>query len=339
MITKLPFGNDQLYRITDGPFQAEIVPQGAAVRSLIVPDRKGRPVDVVLGYDSPEEYQNQDACLGAVVGRFAGRIAGGRFSLGGKDYLLDVNEPPNTLHGGREGYHLRRWELAPLGEHSVVCSLRSPDGDQGFPGNLDIQVTYTLENGTFTIRYRAQADADTVVNLTNHSYFNLSGHASGCVGNHILRVNAETFTEIDDTNIPTGAVRAVARTPWDLRQGTVLRSVLLHPALERTQGFDHYFPLTASPAVQAASMTTGIAMDVTTDLPGVQLYTAGFLSKRPGKGGALYNPRQGFCLETQYPPNAVNIPAFPSPVLLKGQVWEKETSFVFSRLGVESTTF
>lgn len=339
MITKLPFGNDQLYRITDGPFQAEIIPQGAAVRSLTVPDRKGQAVDVVLGYDSPEEYQRQDACLGAVVGRFAGRIAGGRFSLGGKDYRLDANEPPNTLHGGREGYHLRRWELAPLGEHSVVCSLRSPDGDQGFPGNLDIQVTYTLENGVFTIRYRAQADADTVINLTNHSYFNLSGHASGCVGNHILRVNAQTFLALDDANIPTGTVWPVGRTPWDLRQGTVLRSVLLHPELERTQGFDHYFLLTGSPAVQAASMTTGIAMEATTDLPGVQLYTAGFLTKRPGKGGALYNPRQGFCLETQYPSNAMNIPAFPSPVLPKGQVWEKETSFAFSCLGVESTTF
>ncbi len=332
MITKHPFGTSFLYRIADGPFQAEIIPQGAAVRSLLVPGRGGEPVDVVLGYDTPEEYLSQDGCLGAVIGRCANRIAGAAFTLNGRTYSLEPNQPPNTLHGGSPGYHQRLWELRARGENAVVCSLRSPSGDQGFPGALEVTVTYTLEQGALSVDYEAAADADTVVNLTNHSYFNLDGHAAGRVDHHIVRIDAQRYTPADASGIPTGELRDVAGTPLDLRAATALHERLSHPALAPTRGYDHNYVAGADFAARVYSPLTGILLAMDTDLPGVQFYTAGFLTPRRGKSGAVYQPRQGLCLESQYPPNAVNTPAFPSPVLAGGQTWRGRARFAFSTI-------
>lgn len=329
MVEKRPFGDSFLCRITDGPCWAEIVPQGASLRSLAVPDRAGRPVDVVLGYDTPGEYRERDACFGAIVGRYANRISGARFTLGGRTFPLEANEGENTLHGGSRGYQNRLWDLEPRGERSVVCTLLSPDGDQGFPGNLRVTVTYTLRDGALSIAYEAVSDADTVLNLTNHAYFNLAGE--GDVGDHVLTLAASRYTPAGPGNIPTGELLDVAGTAWDLRRPTPLGDRLAHPALAASRGYDQNLVLDgSSPAAVVFCPRTGIEMTMDTDREGVQLYTAGWLDGRGGKGGRTYGPAAGLCLETQHFPDAVNKPAFPSPVLRAGETFRSETVYRFA---------
>ncbi len=332
MVEKLPFGDSFLCRVTDGPYSVDIIPYGAAVQALRVPDRQGNIVDVALGYDTPEEYAAQDACLGAVIGRYANRISNASFSLDGKTISLFANEGKNTLHGGKNGFHQRLWELsfAPEG-HTVTCTLHSPDGDQGFPGNLDVEVRYTLKNAALTVHYAAVCDQDTALNLTNHTYFNLAGHGAGTVHDHLITLAAGRFTPADSSNIPTGELREVTGTPWDLRRPTQLGPRLDAPELAPSRGFDQNFVLDGvSPAATVLCPSTGIRMTMETDREGVQLYTAGWLTPRPGKGGAQYGPSQGLCLETQHFPDAVNKPAFPSPFLKAGEPFESETIFRFS---------
>jgi len=329
MVEKLPFGGSPLYRLTDGAFSAEVIPCGASVRSLKVPGRDGRPVDVVLGYDDPEAYLSQDGCLGASVGRYANRISGASFTLNGKTYPLCANEGRNTLHGGRAGFHKRMWELCPEGEDTVLCVITSPDGDEGFPGGLRVEVRYTLRDGAFSIRYTAVSDADTVLNLTNHTYFNLGG--AGTVRDHLIEVKADRYAPADAENIPTGELRDVAGTAWDLRAPVCLGERLDHPDLAASRGFDQNLVLTgAAPAARVECPRTGICMEMDTDREGVQLYTAGWLTQRPGKAGAVYGPCSGLCLETQHFPNAVNEPAFPSPILRAGETFRSTTTFRFS---------
>lgn len=332
MVEKLPFGSSFLCRITDGPCSVDIIPYGAAVQSLRVPDRQGNVVDVALGYDTPEEYASQDACLGAVIGRYANRISNAAFSFNGKVISLFANEGMNTLHGGENGFHQRLWQLSfePNG-HTVTCKLHSQDGDQGFPGNLDVEVRYTLENAALTIQYTARCDQDTALNLTNHTYFNLAGHSAGTVHDHLISVAAERYTPADSGNIPTGELRDVSGTPWDLRQPTLLGPRLAAPELASSRGFDQNFVLDGSgPAATVLCPATGIQMTMETDREGVQLYTAGWLTQRPGKGGAVYGPSQGLCLETQHFPDAVNKVNFPSPFLKAGELFESVTVFRFS---------
>lgn len=330
MVERIPFGSSFLTRVTDGACCAEIIPYAASIRALWVPDRDGRRVDVCLGYDTPEEYAGQGGCLGAVVGPYANRISNAKFVLNGREYVLPANEGRNCLHSG-SGFRHALWDLRAEGERSVVCSIDSPDGADGFPGDLHVEVAYTLDNGALAIDYRAVCDADTVLNLTNHAYFNLAGQAGGRVDDHVVTLAASRFTPFLPDLIPTGEVREVAGTAWDLRRPTVLGDRLSHPDLAPTRGFDQNFVLDGTrPAAIVSCPRTGITMTVETDMEGMQLYTAGGLSKRKGKGGAVYGSAHGLCLETQHFPDAVNQPAFPSPILRVGEEFHSRTVYRFT---------
>ena len=318
MVREKPFGAATLLTLSDGTVTVELLSFGAAVRSIIVPDRDGKPVDVCLGYDTLEEYRAHDGCLGACVGRHANRIAGAEITLDGTRWPLAANEGANQLHGGPDGFGNRMWDFT-HDENSVTFTLHSPHLDQGFPGNLDASVRYALSGGTLTLTYRAVSDRDTVVNLTNHTYFNLSGHASGRVDAQELTVHAGRYTPCGEGNIPTGEILPVEGTRFDLRR----------PAPLAGRDYDHNFVLDGRAAAELYSPATGIALAVETTQPGVQVYTAGFLSERKGKGGAVYGPANAVCLETQHFPDAIHHADFPSPVLKAGAEYEETTSFRF----------
>ena len=319
-----------LLTITDGAMEVGLISFGAAVRSIRVPDRNGNTVDVCLGYDTPAEYRDQGGCLGACLGRCANRIGGAKFTLNGVTYPLFANEGANTLHGGKVGFHKKLWAYT-CGENSVTFSMDSPDGEEGFPGNLHAEVTYTLGNGALTIEYRAVTDRDTVVNMTNHTYFNLAGHDGGRVDDHVLTIRASRYTPAGSGNIPTGEIASVEGTPLDLRRGAVLGDRLGDPFLAAGGGYDQNFVLDGGegPAAELYCPRTGIAMEMTTTLEGTQLYTAGHLSNRPGKGGAVYDIAHAVCLETQHFPDAVNHENFPSPLLRAGEAYRQSIACRF----------
>lgn len=335
MVRKENFGTvngSSVFRFTieDGPMSVELLSLGATIRAIRVPDREGKICDVCLGYDTVEEYCTRDGYIGASIGRHANRIGKARFSLNGQEYQLTANEGANQLHGGNVGFDRKLWDYT-CGENSVTFMLDAADGEEGFPGNLHVEVTYTLKEGTLTIDYRAVSDMDTVVNLTNHAYFNLAGHDGGVVDDHVLMVCAESYTPTDAENIPTGEIAPVEGTVFDLRSGEKLGDRLYHSDLARTNGYDHNFALTAgaAPAAELWCPRTGIALQVTTTLEGVQIYTAGSLTERDGKNGARYGKGHAVCLETQHFPDAVNHENFISPVLKAGSEYRETTNYRF----------
>jgi len=311
--------------LSDGPMSCGILTYGGALRSLTVPDREGKPVDVALGFDTLEAYRSQDKYLGALIGRYANRIGGSRFTLEGRTYALRANDGPNHLHGGPEGFDKKVWRVRSRTKSTVSLSLTSPDGEEGYPGDLEVTVTYTLQNRALEIRYRARSSRTTLCNLTNHAYFNLSGHRSGTIERQHIQLLADRYTPVDAGLIPTGAVEPVEGTAMDLRT--------LQPIGERE--YDHNWAVsgwdgTPRPAARAWSPDTGIFMEVLTTLPGVQFYTGNFLDGCPaGKGGAVYEKKCAFCLETQYYPDSPNHPDFPSAVLHAGEVYESKTIYRF----------
>lgn len=320
---------------------ASFLDLGAIWQSMRVPDREGRFADVVLGYDSVDCYLAGSAHLGEIVGRNANRISGGHFELNGKSYALTVNNGPNNLHSGNDFYRSRLWEARAEenGEGVSVCfTLESPDGDQGFPGNLRVSVTYVL-TGTdeLFIRYCGVSDADTVFNMTNHAYFNLAGHDSGCAMGQSVLLNADGFTPADEVSIPYGEIRPVKGTPMDFTQMKEIgRDIGAdYEPLIFGSGYDHNWVVNRSGegtvlAAKAWDPASGRAMEVWTDLPGVQFYTANYLDgSLPGKDGAVYGKRHGYCFETQYYPDAVNKPQFPSPVIRAGEEKRTETVYKF----------
>lgn len=336
MVNRVPFGNlkgqpVELLELADAAsgLRVELLTLGAAIRALWVPDRKGNPTDVVLGYDTAVEYAAQDACFGGTIGRCANRIAGAAFSLDGTHWPLTANEGANQLHGGAVGFHKRVWTVADMGETHVTFTLDSPHGEEGYPGNLHTAVTYTLAGNTLTVGYGAVTDADTVVNLTNHAYFNLAGHTGGLVADHRLTLPAGRYTPCGPGNVPTGDIAPVEGTLLDLRGGATLGERWEAPFLADSRGYDHNFVLEGGPA-RLHCPRTGITLEVDTTLEGMQLYTAGFLTPRPGKNGALYGPRHAVCLEPQRFPDAIHHPAFPSPVLRAGEVYEEGITYRFS---------
>ena len=343
----LPFGHTpggepvELIRLDNGTLSCELITFGAAVRALTVPDRTGTPVDVVLGYDRAEDYAVQEGYLGAVAGRYANRIAEGRFSLSGEEFTLAKNDGDNHLHGGVVGFSHRVWQVAELERDRVTLTLESPHGEEGYPGTLWARVTYRLEGRALSVRFRAVTDRDTVCNLTNHSYFNLSGHDSGPVLDQEITLFASGYTPTDEGSIPYGTVAPVEGTPMDLRASTPIGRHMDENFLQLVQakGYDHNFALDRtgaglSPAARVFSAQTGITMEVSTTLPGIQFYTGNYLNEgRRGKGGCAYGPRHGFCLETQFFPNSPNCPAFPSPLLRPGETYDHETVFSFSAEG------
>lgn len=332
-------GGEQVERLElrSGALSCAVLTFGATLQGLVVPDQDGKPVDVVLGYDTLEEYATQDAYLGAVVGRFANRIAKGRFSLNGKEYALAVNNGPNHLHGGIKGYSYRVWTVEELTADKAVLALDSPDGEEGYPGHVTLRVTYTLTGEGLTIRYEAESDADTPLNLTNHAYFNLSGHGAGDVGDQVAKLFAHRYIPTDTTSIPLGQLVDVAGTPMDFTAPTPLGEWVddSFDQLVWAKGYDHCYVVDGEvgrlrPAAEVASPQTGIKLTVKTTLPGVQLYTANYLSDRTGKGGVRYAPRYAFCLETQFFPDSPNQSAFPSAILKVGEKFDHTTRFLFS---------
>lgn len=325
--------------LDNGLLSCEVITFGAALRALWVPDRFGEKRDVLLGYDTLEEYERRPAYLGAVVGRVANRIAGGRFTMAGETYELARNDPPNHLHGGAVGFSHRVWSVAEHTPERAVLTLTSPDGEEGYPGTLQVRLTYELRGSSLTMRYQAETDQATPCNLTGHAYFNLSGHGGGSVEEQLLEICAARYTPSDPSNIPTGEISPVDGTPMDFR--------VLHPIgrrirepfdqLIQARGYDHNYVLdgaadTLRKAARAYAPASGITMDVATTLPGMHFYTANFLDEGLcGKEGVLYGPRHAFCLETQFFPDAVNQPAFPSVILEPGCVYDHRTVFSFSR--------
>ena len=325
--------------ISDGRgMSACILTYGAAVQSLNVPDARGDVPDVVLGYGSPAVYDMQDGYLGAIVGRVAGRIRDACYFVNGRRIDLDPNQTYGVLHGGPVSFSYKTWEIVSRNSFSVLLRLISPDGDQGFPGNVVTEVLYTMEvPGELTIRYRAEADRDTPLNLTNHMYFNLDGHESGPVDGHKLMLNARKYLPTDENLVPTGKIEPVAGTLLDLGSLTTLGPLLHAPELEATGGLDHCFVLarSAEGGAEAAAVLkgekSGITMSVYTDQPAVQVYTAGGLSPRTGKSNVMYGPQHAVCLETQGFPDAVHHINFPSVMLRAGERFESFTTYRFTQ--------
>ncbi|MGW0806878.1 aldose epimerase family protein [Nonomuraea sp. NPDC002799] len=306
----LPSGESvERVELSSGRLRAEVLTYGAIVRSLEVSG-----VDVVLGLDTLEDYRTRSRYFGAVVGRYGNRIAGGRFTLDGAEFRLPVNNGPNSLHGGTEGFDGKVWTIEARTEESVTLTLTSPDGDQGYPGTLTASVTYTLADDALRIDYAAESDAPTVVNLTNHSYFNLKG--GGDVLDHVVRMEAEHYLPVDDDKIPTGELAPVKGTPFDFTAP--------HAVGERHDGaYDHCFVLDGG-GIQVTG--GGLTMEVTTTEPGVQFYAGGMLD-----GVATpYGPFAGLCLETQHFPDSPNQPGFPSTVLRPGERRTSTTTYRFT---------
>ncbi len=341
-VSGTPFGvtkkGEEVRELTldNGTISCKIITFGAAVRTLTVPGRGGA-VDVVLGYDTLAEYEENGGFFGAVVGRYANRIAGGRFALNGREYTLARNDGPNHLHGGNVGYSHRVWTVEEAGADRAVLTLDSPDGEEGYPGHLQARVTYALEGSTLSIHYEAVSDRDTPCNLTNHSYFNLSGQGSGDVLAHKVQLFCSAYTPAGETSIPLGAIDPVEGTPMDLRVPTPIGAHIDEPFQQLVwgHGYDHNFvvdgqPGALRPAARVYSEATGVGMDVETDSPGMQFYTANFVEEgRKGKGGAVYGFRHGFCLETQHFPDTPNQPGFPSATLKAGERYDQTTRFRF----------
>ena len=303
---------------------------GATITSLCVPDKNGQLVDVVLGYETEEEYRSNGDYLGATIGRVGNRIGGAAFSLNGVEYRLAKNDGENQLHGGMEGFDKKRWSLKKEG-NSILCERLSPDGEENYPGNLSVSVRFTLtEDMRLVITYDADTDRDTLVNLTNHSYFNLNG--GGTVLRHRLWLNAERITANGPGCLPTGELRPVEGTPFDFRTEKEIGAEIDadDEQLKLVGGYDVNYVLSGKKAAVLYSGEAGIEMTVETDLPGVQLYTANCLFERPGKNGSVMRPREGVCLETQLFPNAMNCYGCPSPVLRAGKHLHSETVYAFS---------
>lgn len=316
--------------------EAWVSDYGANLVKLLVPDRDGKKRDVVLGYADVSGYEKNGGGVGAVIGRVANRIGGAQFELNGQVYHLTANNNGNTLHSGRDFMNQRMWTAEQVSEQSVTLLLHSPDGDQGYPGNVDIRVTYTLtEENELQLKYHGVPDADTLMNLTNHSYFHLGGHDAGDAMGQEVQILADAYTRADEKSIPTGEIVPVEGTPMDFRQKKrISRDIEAdYEALKFGCGYDHNWVLSGTGYRKVAEMSceeSGITMEVMTDLPGMQFYTANFLGNVQGKDGVIYGRRQGVCFETQYFPDAVHKENFEGPVVRAGEVYETRTAYKFS---------
>jgi aldose 1-epimerase len=327
-----------LYTLTNANgLVMKVITYGAVITELHVPDKSGVLGDVVLGFDNLPQYINESPCFGAICGRVANRIANGKFSLDGKTYTLAVNNGPNTLHGGLVGFDKVVWEGEVAdGPNGPAVTLRhlSPDGNEGFPGNLSVRVTYTLTNqNEVRIDYKATTDKATIVNLTNHSYFNLA--CKGDIMGQVLQMRASKYTPVDSGLIPTGAIEDVAGGPLDFTQPKPMGRDMAK-IVEKTNGYDHNFVIDGGGgklvlAARAHDPLSGRSMEVLTDQPGIQLYTANNFHGGPvGKYGQVYEIHAAFCLETQHYPDSVNKPGFPSTVLRPGETFRSTTVYRFS---------
>lgn len=322
-----------LYTIRSGRMSAVFTDLGATLVKLFVPDREGNLSDVVLGFDDPKQYCESDSFFGAVVGRNANRIGGATFSINGKRYEMDKNDGNNNLHSGLDFYKDRIWQVLRADEESVTFELESPHGDQGLPGNARIRVKYSLEKGnTLRVVYTGISDRDTVFNLTNHSYFNLAGHDKPEKAmEQVLTMPARFFTPADAECIPTGEERSVEGSAMDFRTPKAIGRDIdrEEEPLQLQDGYDHNFEVFVNPCAILTDPESGRTMAVSTDCPGVQLYSGNSLENEIGKEGVSYCRRSGVCLETQFYPNALNNPQWPQPITRAGDKYFSETTFVF----------
>jgi aldose 1-epimerase len=347
-VTKEPFGKlpdgtaVDIYTLSDGPVEARITNYGGVIVSLKVPDKSGKSEDVVLGFDNADAYYQHfnhpgNAFFGALIGRYANRIGGASFTLDGKKYELPKNDGPNTLHGGPHGFNNVVWTGKQI-PNGVELTYLSKDGEEGFPGNLTAIVRYTLVKSDLRIDYSATTDKDTVLNLTNHSYFNLAGQGNGDILKHQLKLNASRYTPVDATLIPTGELAPVASTPFDFTKSTAIgeRIDADNDQLKKGRGYDHNWVLDAkggklAEAAEVYEPTSGRVLKVLTTQPGVQFYSGNFLDGTvKGKEGKTYVHRGGLCLETQHFPDTPNHPKFPTAELKPGQKFTSVTVFSFS---------
>ena len=347
-LKKLAFGQTadgtliDLYKLTNaGGMEVKITAYGATVVSLVVPDRRGKPADVVLGYDALEDYTAGEYYFGCIAGRYANRIAGGKFTLNGTVYRLATNDGQNHLHGGRRGFDKMVWQARQFQDKAgtgLKLTYLSPDGEEGYPGNLACTVIYTLgANNELKIDYRATTDNPTVVNLTNHAYFNLAGAGAGDILNHELMINADRFTPVDDHLIPTGELRSVEGTPFDFTRPTAIGARINHDDAQLIpgKGYDHNWVLSQDAvgpclAARAYERQSGRTLEVYTTQPGLQFYSGNFLDNGiAAKVGQIYHHRGGFCLETQHFPDSPNQPNFPFTVLDPGSKYKHTTIYKF----------
>ena len=318
--------------------KAAITSYGGRLVSLLVPDKNGKLTDVVVGFKSVKDYVNStEPYFGATIGRYGNRIAKGKFTLDGKQYSLFTNNGPNTLHGGKNGYQAAVWNAKQVNDSTLELTYLSKDGEEGFPGNLDVKVTYHLTNDNeLKLDYEAKTDKKTVVNLTNHAFFNLNGEGSGTINNHILQINGKEYTPVDSTLIPTGKLEPVAGTPFDFTNPKAIGANVDadNEQLKNGKGYDHNFVLSGNGMKHAATVTgdqSGIIMDVYSEEPGLQFYGGNFMqSKNTFKNGVKDDFRTAFCLETQHFPDSPNQPGFPGTVLNPGEVYKTSSTYKFS---------
>lgn len=320
--------------------EASITNFGGRIVSLLVKDNKDQLVDVVLGHDSLVSYQGKsENFFGALIGRYGNRIAKGKFTLEGKTYQLEVNDGVNTLHGGFNGFYKKVWDAKQADGHTLELSYFSKDGEAGYPGNLNVKVTYSLEDdNSLKISYSATSDKATVLNLTNHAYFNLNGAGDKTITDHTLTLEADEYTPVDTTLIPTGKLEKVAGTPFDFTKGKLIGANIndTDPQLKNGKGYDHNWVLRKGTGLRKAATVssdkTGIVMEVLTEEPGIQFYSGNFLTDKinNGKGHATYGYRSAFCLETQHFPDAPNQPSFPATVLKPGSEYKTVSVYKFS---------
>ena len=339
--TDIDGDSTNLYVLTnDNGMEVTITNYGGRIVSVMVPDKDGNFKDVVLGFDNIDDYTAVDNNFGATIGRYGNRIANGKINVYGVEYQLPQNNFGHTLHGGPDGYHNKVFNVLHLDNKSLVLTYLSADGEEGFPGNLDVKVTMTLtDDNAVDIQYEAVTDKETVVNLTNHSYFNLSGDANNSILNDVLMINADSFTPVDDTFMTTGEIATVEGTPMDFRNPTPIGERIddyEYEQLKFGDGYDHNWVLNTAGDVSQLAATvyspeSGIQLEVYTDEPGVQVYTGNFLTGADtGKYGAVYGKRNAICLETQKYPDTPNKPDWPSASLLPGDTYTSRCIYKFS---------
>lgn len=326
----------QFYTIkSTGGLKAEISNLGAKITRLLVANRKGEVKDVVLGFRTAEEWRTQETYFNAICGRVANRIKAGQFSIDGHAYQLPVNNGPNSLHGGIEGFNAKLWEVTAQSLYEITLHYRSKDGEEGYPGNLDVWVTYTAtKDNTLRIHYEAKTDAPTIVAMTNHAYFNLEGEDSGRVDDHVLQVFADRYTPFDDSACPTGAIAPVAGTPMDFRQPVRIGDRLRDPFFAPGRGIDNNWCLSEADAPKALRhaatlQADGRTMECWTTMKGLQVYTGNYIERHAGKNGTCYDEQHAVCLEAQNWPDAVHHAGFPEITLRPGQTLDETTEYRF----------
>ena len=323
-----------LYTISCGGLTAVVTDYGATLVKLLVPDADGNVADVVLGHDTPDDYHKSTCFFGATVGRSANRIGGATFEINGRTYAMAPNENSNNLHSGPDFYHDRMWKLIRHTADSITLELFSPHGDQGFPGNATIQVTYSLDcSGGLHIVYDGICDQDTVFNLTNHSYFNLAGHENTAAAmDQLLMIPGRFFNPDDAQSIPTGELRSVNGSPMDFRTPKAIGQDINadYDALNLQGGYDHNWEVFCNPCAILQDPVSGRTMAVHTDCPGVQFYAGNFLNNEPGKNGTVYPMRSAICLETQFYPDCIHHSDWPQPIVRAGEKYHSETVYRFS---------